>query len=272
MLNILEIIGICLIVSVCFTSWLTRKTNMKFIQGMILFIVSGPGTLCLILFVDHFIFKLDILKVFIVGPFSVISFCVLTLAFRFYRDPDRKVCDDDNLIISPADGRIIYIREIKKGEIPISYKGRSKIELKELVKTDVLKEDGFLIGIMMTLWDVHVNRAPISGKIIFNKHSPGKFLSLKDGNALTANERNVMLFKGESILVGIVQIASKQVRRIVSYISEGDNVEMGQRVGAILLGSQVDLIMMKKRCEILVNEGQQVYAGETPLIRLEETR
>ena len=121
---------------------------------------------------------------------------------------------------------------------------------------------------MMTLFDVHVNRAPIAGKVILNRHVAGKFLSLKDNAAMTENERNTMVFSTGSMSAGMVQIASKQVRRIVSYVAEGDHVQTGQRVGAILLGSQVDVVLPKRHVSILVKEGQQVYAGETILANI----
>jgi phosphatidylserine decarboxylase len=199
--------------------------------------------------------------------FTVVGFSALFLIFRFYRDPERQIPEEPGVIVSPADGRIIYIREVRKGTIPQSIKGRSDIKLPELAKTKLLNDDNCLIGIMMTLMDVHVNRAPISGKVVQNKHFPGKFLSLKDRASLTANERNTIVFDKDGMLVGIVQIASKQVRKIVSYVSEDEDVRIGQRVGAILLGSQVDVILPKQRVTIMVKEGQQVYAGETILAK-----
>jgi phosphatidylserine decarboxylase len=172
--------------------------------------------------------------------------------------------------VSPADGRIIYIRKVKKGTIPQSIKGRSNIKLPELTKTEILNGDACLIGIMMTLLDVHVNRAPIAGKIVLNNRFHGKFLSLKDHSAVTENERNTIIFEADAMLVAIVQIASKQVRKIVSYVREGEDVRIGQRVGAILLGSQVDVILPKQCVEIVVKEGQQVHAGETIIAKIDK--
>ena len=266
----IEAFSLSFIVSFSFSCWLARKTNMKFGQGASIAMVSGSGSFLLMLLINKWLLSLNIMAMIPFVAFAVVTFSVLFLAYRFYRDPDRQAPKDDKIVVSPADGRIIYVREIRRGKTPTSIKGRSNIELSELTKTDILNDDGYLIGIMMTLFDVHVNRAPIAGKVILNNHFAGKFLSLKNNAAITENERNIIVFKAESILVSIVQIASKQVRRIVSYITEGDDVQLGQRVGAILLGSQVDVVLLKRGVAILVKEGQQVYAGETILAKYDD--
>jgi phosphatidylserine decarboxylase len=258
---------ISFIVSIAFNYWLARKTNMKPLQGIGIAIFSGSGAFMLLLILSLWLADLNGLYLLLLLPVAVVGFSALFLLYRFYRDPDRQIPGDQDCIVSPADGRIIYIREIESGVIPNSIKGRSDITLAELTKTDILNEENYLIGIMMTLLDVHVNRAPISGKIVLNNHFHGKFLSLKDKASITENERNTMVFSAGSMLVGIVQIASKQVRKIISYIAEGDDVQKGQRVGAILLGSQVDVILPKRLISIQVKEGQQVYAGETILAK-----
>lgn len=238
------------------------------VQGIWIAAFSGSGAFMLLLILRIWLADLNSLYLALLSVVAVVGFSALFLIFRFYRDPERKIPSDKNCIVSPADGRIIYIREIKKGTIPNAIKGRSNIKLSELAKTDILDGENYLIGIMMTLLDVHVNRAPISGKIVLNKHFHGKFLSLKNRSSVTENERNTIVFNAGSMLVGIVQIASKQVRKIVSYIAEGDDVQLGQRVGAILLGSQVDVILPRRGLSILVKEGQQVYAGETILAKI----
>lgn len=261
---------ISFIVSLSFNYWLARKTNMKPLQGISIAIFSGSGAFLLLMILKIWLSDLNGLYFIILSAVAVVGFSALFLIYRFYRDPDRQIPSDKNCIVSPADGRIIYIREIQKGTIPKSIKGRSEINLSELTKTDILSDENYLIGIMMTLLDVHVNRAPISGEIVLNKHFHGKFLSLKNKASITENERNTIVFGTGSMLVGIVQIASKQVRKIVSYIAEGDDVRLGQRVGAILLGSQVDVILPKKCISLLVKEGQQVYAGETILAKIDD--
>ena len=264
----IESLCISLILSFAFSYWLARKTNMKTGQGISIAVVSGAGTFLSLLLLGKWLVRFNIVIPILVAAIAVVAFSALFLAYRFYRDPNREIPADENIIVSPADGRILYIREIDQGQVPSAIKGRSDIELSELTKTDILDTDTYLVGIMMTLLDVHVNRAPIAGKVLLNKHSAGKFLSLKDSAAITENERNTMVFDTGSMRVGMVQIASKQVRRIISYIAKGDEVQRGQRVGAIMLGSQVDAILPRQDVEILVQEGQQVYAGTTVIARL----
>lgn len=194
------------------------------------------------------------------GLVALIAFCFTML--RFWYTPQRKIEAADNEIVSPSDGIVIYINRMEVDEIPISIKGRSFSKLEELVKTDLLKKPCWLVGINMTPFDVHKNCAPIDGKIILNQYFKGKFLSLKDKNALLENERNTYVIQGNNIKVGIVQIASKLVRRIDSYVKEGDIVKCGDWLGMIRFGSQVDIILPTE-CDIKVKVGQQVYAGKT---------
>lgn len=236
-------------------------------QGIYLALFSGLSTFLLMMLLNRWLVVSSRLATLLLAAASVVACCALFLIFRFYRDPNRKIPDEQDIVVSPADGRIIYIREISRGVIPNAIKGRSDIKLNELAKTDMLTDDVVLVGIMMTLMDVHVNRAPVAGRILLNKHVAGKFLSLKDSTAITENERNTMVFDSGASLVGMVQIASKQVRKIVTYVDQGDDVELGQRVGAILLGSQVDLILPKKNVSLLVDEGKQLVAGETIVAR-----
>jgi phosphatidylserine decarboxylase len=270
MVFFIEPLIISFIVSFSFGYWMAWKTNMKIVQGTIIAVVSGFGSFLLIALIHLYLIGLSILLMIPIAMIAVVIFSGLFLLYRFYRDPERKLPENDKIAVSPADGRIIYIREIQKGKIPISIKGRSNIALSDLAKTNILNEDAYLIGIMMTLFDVHVTRAPIAGKVILNSHYSGKFLSLKNSAAITENERNIIVLKSGSLLAAIVQIASKQVRRIVSYITEGDDVQLGERVGAILLGSQVDVVLPKQGVTILVKEDQQVYAGETILARFDD--
>lgn len=210
-------------------------------------------------------------KLFFVSYFFDPAF-VIGLAFgvtmiRFWRTPKRKIIATPNEIVSPADGNVIYINQIEAGEVPISIKGKSLSKLEELVKTDLLNKPCWLVGINMTPFDVHKNCAPIDGEIILNRHFKGKFLSLKDKNALVENERNTYVIQGNNIKLGFVQIASKMVRRIDSYLKEGDTVKRGDWLGMIRFGSQVDVIL-PYNCNIKIKIGQQIYAGTTIIASL----
>lgn len=201
-----------------------------------------------------------------VSYFSIIPLA-LGIAFsftmiRFWRTPKRKVTASQNEIISPADGNVIYINKIEEGEVPISNKKGVKATLDEIVQTDLIEVPCWIIGINMTPFDVHKNCAPIDGKIILNKHIKGEFRSLKDLNAIAKNERQTIVIQNDELKLGIVQTASKMVRRIDSYINEGDMISRGSWYGMIRFGSQVDIIL-PQRYKPSVEIGQQVYAAKS---------
>lgn len=181
---------------------------------------------------------------------------------RFWHTPKRVVTAGPNEIISPADGNVLYIKQIESGETPISVKNGKLNHLEELTKTNLLTSPCWLIGINMTPWDVHKNCAPINGKVILNKHTKGAFLSLKLFDALTMNERNTYVIENEQLTVGVVQIASKGVRRIDSYVKEGEFVKRGEWLGMIRFGSQVDIII-PYNSQVSIKVGQQIYAAKT---------
>jgi len=192
----------------------------------------------------------------------IILFSVSALLIRFFRDPDRVPPKGQNLILSPADGLVKYIKHIEKGEIPISSKGRESVKLSSPL-TDIFTDgQGYLIGIGMTFLDVHVTRTPINGKLIYFEHIPGKFYSLKREDSPYTNERVIEIVENDKCKIGFIQIASRLVRRIVSYVKVGDELDLGQRVGMINFGSQVDIVLPKLQdLKIRVNVGEQVYAG-----------
>ena len=190
------------------------------------------------------------------------SMCVFISALRFYRVPLRKVNAKENEIVSPADGNIIYIKKIESGEIPISVKNGVSAKLSEFANTGILDYPCWLIGINMTPFDVHRNCAPLDGEIILNKHFDGEFLSLKHEEALVRNERNTTVLNTKIGKVGIVQTASRLVRRIVTYKKEGESLKQGEWFGMIKFGSQVDLII-PATCKVNVKLKDQVYAKKT---------
>ena len=193
---------------------------------------------------------------------------VLTMV-RFWRTPRRKSKAEKGQMISPADGSIIYIRKLEKGEIPVSVKGKGYSRLEELAKTSLLDDLGWQIGINMTPFDVHKNCAPVSGMVILNQHFNGKFWSLKDTRSQTENERNTYVIQNDEIKVGVVQIASRMVRRIDSYVKQGESVNQGEWLGMIRFGSQVDVII-PEGYRVMVEPGEQVYAGLTIIAERDE--
>ena len=202
--------------------------------------------------------------------FFIILFTALAIINRFFRDPERKIPERSNVIVSPADGTIRYILNVDEGQIPISIKGKHFFPLSEITKTDLLQNGSVLIGIEMSVLDVHINRAPLDGKIIYQRHIGGKFLSLRSIEALLTNERVTTVIDHINFKIGIVQIASRLVRRIVSYLNEGECVNMGQRIGMIKFGSQVDLVIPQlDGIKIRVEPGDVVRAGSTIICEYE---
>lgn len=198
---------------------------------------------------------------FIQGAFIGVAALTLLL-WRFFRDPERSCTPPDRCVLSAADGKVIYIKRFESGQIPVSEKNNNTFTLEEFTETTLLPASGYLIGTAMTYLDVHVNRAPIAGKIRFLKHIGGLFRSLKHPEAVFQNERATTVIDGADFSVGMIQIASRLVRNIIPFIQSEDEVEQGQRIGKIRFGSQVDLILPDlPGMEILVKPGTQLKAG-----------
>lgn len=188
------------------------------------------------------------------------------LAFRFYRDPERSPTSTKGAVISPADGIIVYVKSSEQGQLPVTSKHGRHCSVSELLKTSFYSSDAWVIGISMSLLDVHVNRAPIAGRVTFQKHFPGKFGSLRIPEREFDNERATTIIQGNQLQVAVVQIASRLVRQIVPYVKAGEQLALGQRIGAIRFGSQVDLILpASSDLNITIQPGAQVKAGETVL-------
>jgi phosphatidylserine decarboxylase len=190
--------------------------------------------------------------------------------FLFYRDPMRLPPAHGQFIISPADGEVIYTRRLAPGAILQSNKYNRPIVLEELQGSDLSSKELWQVGISMKFTDVHVNRAPIAGHVAMVSHRPGRFLSLRRDDALNLNERQTILIEAPAITVGVVQIASRLVRRIESYVERLDHVDLGQRIGMIKFGSQVDLFFPTANASSLaVEPGRLVLAGKSVIAQLE---
>jgi phosphatidylserine decarboxylase len=207
---------------------------------------------------------------FDMGPMLKVLTCSLlivvtagiALVVRFYRDPDRVPPDAENIIVAPADGVVKYVKHIEKGNVPFSSKGKEDVRLSEPLLNILPDGQGYLIGIGMTFLDVHVTRAAIGGKVTYLEHIPGSFCSLKTEDAPYRNERVIEIIESDRFKIGLIQIASRLVRRIVAYVRQGDELGLGQKIGMIKFGSQVDIVLPNLQAlEIKVDVGEQVYAG-----------
>lgn len=172
--------------------------------------------------------------------------CVLTI--YFFRDPERSTPNDDSLLISPADGKVVLMKEINEDEY---------------VNGNVTQ-----ISIFLSPLNVHVNRVPISGTVEHVKYSPGKYLMAWEDHASELNERahfGVLHPSGTKLL--FKQITGFLARRIVYDLKEGDEVKAGDRFGIMKFGSRMDLLV-PDNFEISIEKGDKTVAGETIIGRL----
>jgi len=205
----------------------------------------------------------------------------------FYRDPVRIPPAGEKIILSPADGNIVYIKKFKEGKI-ISQKLDERIKISEITKSVDFGPSGFIIGIYMKPTDVHFNYAPISGTVKSIIYTPSKYnlpmvdlweyfnlvflhrlVSFWSKKFHWHNERQTILLEGKDIKVGIVEIADKFVNKIDCFVKEGDKIKAGQKISFIKRGSQVDLIIYKEDLDIKVKKGDQVYGAQTILVSFE---
>jgi phosphatidylserine decarboxylase len=169
-------------------------------------------------------------------------FITLFIAF-FFRNPKRKIPSLENIILSPADGKIIYVGECEEDRF---------------LKKKVLK-----VSIFMSIFDVHLNRAPASGKVLQKSYLPGRFLVANVEKSSLLNEQNAMILETEDRLkILIIQIAGFVARRIVCYAKADDTLRRGEIFGLIRFGSRVDLFLPQE-VRPLVRVGQHVKGGES---------
>jgi len=168
----------------------------------------------------------------------------------FFRDPERVTPVRDGIVVAPADGRVSRIvnavpaQELGLGERPLPR-----------------------VSIFMSVFDCHVNRSPVTGKIERIVYRPGAFVNADLDKASEDNERNSFLIATDRGRIGMVQIAGLIARRIVCFVSQGASVGVGERIGLIRFGSRVD-VYLPEGVRPLVAEGQTAIAGETVIADL----
>jgi phosphatidylserine decarboxylase len=163
----------------------------------------------------------------------------------FFRDPERITPDDEDVIVSPADGKVILVEKVFDDRF--------------------VNEHVYKISIFMNIFNVHVNRMPMSGRVSAIEHEPGRFYSANTDRAALENEFCAVTVNTSSeVRYAVVQVAGLIARRIVCWITKGDAISKGQRFGMIRFGSRVDLYLPLKT-QIEISPGQKVRAGETVL-------
>ena len=177
---------------------------------------------------------------------------VLTLwCAYFFRDPPRVTPIDDALVISPADGRVSAIESV----VPPA-------------ELDLPRQPHTRISVFMNVFDVHVNRSPVAGRIARITYVPGAFINAELDKASEDNERQALTIeRADNSRIGVVQIAGLVARRIVKFVGEGQGLAAGERFGLIRFGSRVD-VYVPEGTAVLACLGQRAIAGETVLAEL----
>ena len=173
----------------------------------------------------------------------------------FFRDPVRTTPRGDRLVVAPADGLITMIAKVPP---PPELRGPEGLAEGEYMR----------VSIFMSVFDVHINRSPITGRVKRIAYWPGKFVNADLDKASEDNERQHFLVESsDGLRIGFTQIAGLVARRILSFVKEGDNVEAGQRVGLIRFGSRVDVYLPTGTAPRVIL-GQRSIAGETVLAEI----
>lgn len=175
-----------------------------------------------------------------IWPVVVLFVSIALFMAFFFRDPKRVVPTDPGLIVAAADGRVTRIET---------------------------NEHGKLVSVFLSPLDVHINRSPISGRIIEIAYTQGKKIPATSDTASLVNERNSLVIEGKDVTVTCIQIAGILARRIVCWPKSGDNLLRGQKFGLIKFSSRTD-ILMPANVEITVNVGDKVKGGETIIGKL----
>ena len=200
-------------------------------EGYKFLVISGILTLILWSISDFFGFVFTLITIWV---------------YYFFRDPERSIIEDENYLVSPADGRISTIQEIN-GPVELG------LDNKKFTR----------VSIFMNVFDCHVNRAPSNGEIQDIFYKPGRFLNASLDKASEENERNYFKIKDNKTdnPIVVVQIAGLIARRIVTQVEKSQKVIQGQRLGMIRFGSRVDIYYSQRKT--MVKVGQSVIAGES---------
>ncbi len=176
-------------------------------------------------------------------PFAIFLITACCFCF-FFRDPKREIPQNKNLLLSPADGKIVKIQTVESHPF--------------------FPSSVTIVSIFLSLFDVHITRAPISGTVREVEYKPGKFFSAYKDKASFKNESNSILINGDETNILVKQIAGFAVRRIKCFVKKNEMITRGQKIGMIYFGSRVD-IFIPKGIQLKVNLNQKVKAGCTEI-------
>jgi phosphatidylserine decarboxylase len=174
-------------------------------------------------------------------------FLLFLFTVAFFRDPERMAPADSNLIVAPADGTVMDIIELDEGQ--------------------VLKTRTRRVGIFLSIFDVHTNRAPIDGRVIYRQHREGLCVDARRADCSEKNESMTWAFENPRVTIVVRQITGAIARRIVAWAQMGDELKKGERFGMIRFGSRTELYL-PLNAEVLVKTGDHVLGGSTIIARL----
>ena len=174
----------------------------------------------------------------------IVPVLLLIFSMNFFRDPDRIPPSRDDVVVSPADGKVLFVKNVEE--------------------TRFIKGNAKQVSIFMSPLNVHVNRIPINGKVDYLQYYKGQYIAAFEDKASEVNERAEFGISGKYGRVFFTQVAGFIARRIVYEISKGDSVKIGERFGMIKFGSRVDVIV-PENCIVKVGKDDEVKAGETIL-------
>mgnify|MGYP001287949566 CR=1 FL=1 len=177
-------------------------------------------------------------------PLILLALFLIVFTLNFFRDPDRTVPNKDKIVVSPADGRVLFVKDVLDDKF--------------------LNSKAKMVSIFMSPLNVHVNRIPISGKVEYVKYIKGDYIAAFEDKASERNERNEIGITSAAGKVLFTQIAGFVARRIISDLKVGDSVNIGNRFGMIKFGSRVDIIVPVD-WQVKVKKDDNVTAGETIL-------
>jgi len=206
-------------------------------EGLPFFIT--PIALALVI---AFLFIIFGVPIFIILPIVLFLIGLALFMAYFFRDPKRTIPTEADIIVSAADGKVTRVED---------------------------REDGKFVSVFLSPVDVHINRAPIAGRVVKIEMFQGRKAPATSNEASQTNERNAMTIEGEKMTVVCTQIVGILARRIVCWSKTGDNLELGEKYGLIKFGSRTDLLM-PKTVEIFVKVGDRVIGGETIIGKLVE--
>jgi len=185
----------------------------------------------------------------IIPPLALVFFILILYTLFFFRDPDRVVPEDPRAIVAAADGTVSEIAEIDEPKI--------------------LKSRTRRVGIFLSIFDVHTNRAPIEGRIFYRQHREGLCLDARSIDCSAKNEAMTWAFENPRATVVVRQLTGAIARRIVAWSDVGDYLEKGERFGMIRFGSRTE-VYLPLTATVLVKLGDHVSAGSTIIARLAE--